>query len=188
MVVPVNLNKIGPRSYAKVLTQSDPTGAIPSRLQPGPLTHPRMKSVGPNDPSAVHRSIADLDPRRIDTFYPRLPTRYDARVFRAFRQDSMKQGSTNTQTKIFIIWEGCFSFDFVVQKPYASKGRPMLETQLHPNPTQCCDPIGHQAFTASFVDGRLSTIRNNNFKAATANSKRSSESGWTATNYEDVSF
>jgi hypothetical protein len=34
----------------------------------------------------------------------------------------------------------------------------------------------------------LSPIRNNNFKAATASSKRSSESGWTATNYEDVSF
>jgi hypothetical protein len=41
-----------------------------------------MKSVGPNDPSAAHRSIADLDPRRIDTFYPRLPTRYDARILR----------------------------------------------------------------------------------------------------------
>jgi hypothetical protein len=82
MVVPVNFNKISPRSYAKVLTQSDPTGATPNRLQPGPLAHPRMESVGPNDPSAAHRSIADLDPIRIDTFYPRLPTRYDARVLR----------------------------------------------------------------------------------------------------------
>jgi hypothetical protein len=100
----------------------------------------------------------------------------------------MKQGSTNTQTKIFIIWEGCFSFDFVVQKPYASKWRPMLDSQLHADPTQCCDPIWHQAFTASLVDGRLSPIRNHNFKAAAASSKRSSESGWTATNYEDVSF
>jgi|ERR1039458_9141985 hypothetical protein len=100
----------------------------------------------------------------------------------------MEQGSANTQTKICIIWKGRFSFNFVVQKPYASEWRPMLEAQLHPNPTQCCDPIGHQTFTASFVDGRLSPIRNNNFKAATANSKRSSESGWTATNYEDVSF
>jgi hypothetical protein len=41
-----------------------------------------MESVGPNDPSAAHHSIADLDPMRIDTFYPQLPTRYDARVLR----------------------------------------------------------------------------------------------------------
>jgi hypothetical protein len=65
-----------------MLTQSDPTGAIPNRLQPGPLAHPGMESVGPNDPSATHRSIADLDSRRVDTFYPRLPTRYDARILR----------------------------------------------------------------------------------------------------------
>jgi hypothetical protein len=100
----------------------------------------------------------------------------------------MKQGSANTQTEIGIIWKGRFSFNFVVQKPNASKGRPMLETQLHADPAQRCDPIGHQAFTASFVDGRLSPIRNDNFKTATASSKRSSQSGWTATNYEDVSF
>jgi hypothetical protein len=100
----------------------------------------------------------------------------------------MEHGSANTQTNICIIWKGRFSFGFVVQKPYASKWRPVLDSQLHADLTQCCDPIWHQAFTASFVDGRLSTIRNNNFKAATANSKRSSESGWTATNYEDVSF
>jgi hypothetical protein len=62
MIVPVNLNKFGPRSYAKVLTQSDPTGAIPNRLQPGPLAHPRMKSVSSNDPSAAHCSTANLDP------------------------------------------------------------------------------------------------------------------------------
>jgi hypothetical protein len=41
-----------------------------------------MESVGPNDPSAAHHSIADLDPMRIDTFYPQLPTPYDARVLR----------------------------------------------------------------------------------------------------------
>jgi hypothetical protein len=100
----------------------------------------------------------------------------------------MEQGSANTQTKICIIWKGRFSFNFVVQKPYASKGRPMLEAQLHADPTQRYYPIGHQAFTASFVDGHLSPIRNHNFKAATASSKRSSESGWSATNYEDLSF
>jgi hypothetical protein len=100
----------------------------------------------------------------------------------------MEQGSANTKTKICIIWKGRLSFNFVVQKPYASKGRPILETQLNADPAQRCDPIGHQAFTASFVDGRLSPIRNDNFKAATASSKRSSESGWSATNYEDISF
>jgi hypothetical protein len=100
----------------------------------------------------------------------------------------MEQGSANAKTKICIIWKGRFSFNFIVQKPYASKGRPMLETELHADPTQRCDPIGHQAFTASLVDGRLSPIRNDNFKTATASSKRGSESGWSATNYKDVSF
>ena len=82
MVVPVNLNKIRPLSYAKMLTQPDSTGPTPNRLQSGPLAHPRMESVGPNDPSATHRLIADLYPRKIDTFYPRLPTCYDPRVLR----------------------------------------------------------------------------------------------------------
>jgi hypothetical protein len=100
----------------------------------------------------------------------------------------MEQGSANTKTKICIIWKGRFSFNFIVQKPYASKGRPMLETELHADPTQRCDPIGHQAFTASLVDGCLSAICNNNFKTAATSSKRSSKPGWTATNYEDVSF
>jgi hypothetical protein len=100
----------------------------------------------------------------------------------------MKQGSANTQTRIGITWKGRFSFNFVVQKPYASKGRPMLETQLNADPAQRCDPVRHEAFTASPVDGRLSPIRNDNFKAATASSNCRSESGWTAANYEDVSF
>ncbi len=74
----------------------------------------------------------------------------------------MEQGSANTKTKI-CIWKGRFSFYFVVAKPYASKGRPVLKTQFHPDSIQCCNSIGHQAFTASLVDGRLSPIRNNNF-------------------------
>jgi hypothetical protein len=57
-----------------------------------------------------------------------LPARYDAGVFRAFRQDSMKQRSTNTQAIIFNIWKERFSFDFIVQKPYASERYSMLDT------------------------------------------------------------
>jgi hypothetical protein len=147
-----------------------------------------MESVGPNDPSAAHRFIPDLDPRWIDPFYPRLPTRYDAHGLRTFRQHPMKQRPANTQTKTRIMWKGRFSFGFVVQKPYALKWRPMLDSQIHTDSTQCCDPIWHQAFTAGLVDGRLCPIGNNNFKATAASSKRSGESGWTTTNYEDVSF
>jgi hypothetical protein len=100
----------------------------------------------------------------------------------------MEHGSANTQTNICIIWKDRFSCGFVVQKPYASKWRPMLGSQIHADSSQCCDPIWHQAFTASLVDWRLSPIRNNNFKATAASSKRSGESGWTTANYENVSF
>jgi hypothetical protein len=62
MVVPIYFNKIGPRSYAKVLTKSDPPGAIPDRQQTGPSPNPGMKSVGSNYPSAAHRSTVDLHP------------------------------------------------------------------------------------------------------------------------------
>ena len=64
----------------------------------------------------------------------------------------------------------------------------MLKTQLHADPPQCRDPVGHQAFGANFVYGRLVPIRNNNFKTALPGGKRGSESGWTAPNYEDVGF
>jgi hypothetical protein len=57
-----------------------------------------------------------------------LPARYDAGVFRAFRQDPMKQRSANTQPIIFNIWKERFSFDFLVQKPYASERYPMHGT------------------------------------------------------------
>jgi len=64
----------------------------------------------------------------------------------------------------------------------------MLRAQLHADPTQCRDSVWHQAFRASFADGRLSSICDNNFKTALAGGKRSSETGWTAPNYENVRF
>ena len=64
----------------------------------------------------------------------------------------------------------------------------MLRAQLHANPTQGRDPVGHQAFGANFIDYWARPIRDNNFKTALAGGKRGSESGWTAPNYEDISF
>jgi hypothetical protein len=64
----------------------------------------------------------------------------------------------------------------------------MLRAQLHANPTQGCDPVRHQAFRANFIDRRARPIRDHNVKSALAGRKRSSESGWSATNYEDISF
>jgi len=64
----------------------------------------------------------------------------------------------------------------------------MLGAQFYADPTQCRDSVGHQALRASFVDARLSSICDNNFKTALAGGKRSSETGWTAPNYENVRF
>jgi hypothetical protein len=96
MVMPIDFNKIGPRSHAKMLAKPNPPGAIPDRQQTGPSAHPRMKSVGSNCPSAAHCSAINLHPRRIESFYPRLPAHCDAGIFRAFHEDPMEQSSANT--------------------------------------------------------------------------------------------
>jgi hypothetical protein len=62
MVVPIYFNKIGPWSYAKVLTKSNPPGTIPDWQQTGPTANPRVKSVGSDYPSAAHCSAVDLHP------------------------------------------------------------------------------------------------------------------------------
>jgi hypothetical protein len=49
-----------------------------------------MKSVGSNYPSAAHGSPVNPHPWRIESFYPRLPARYDAGIFRAFHKDPVK--------------------------------------------------------------------------------------------------
>jgi hypothetical protein len=115
-----------------------------------------------------------------------LPARHHAGAFGAFRQDPMKQASANAQAAIVMMWEAGLGFEFIIHKTYAAKRRPMLGPQLHADATQGCQPIRHQAFAASFVDGRSSPIRDNNLKAALTSCKRSSQSGWTATNYDDV--
>jgi hypothetical protein len=51
-----------------------------------------------------------------------------------------------------IFWKGSLGFEFIVQKTYAAEGCSMLGAQLHANPTQGRDPVGHQAFRANFVD------------------------------------
>ena len=64
----------------------------------------------------------------------------------------------------------------------------MLGAQFHANPMQGRDPVWHQPFRANFVDQRTRSIRDHNVKSALAGGKRSSESGWTAPNYEDIGF
>jgi hypothetical protein len=117
-----------------------------------------------------------------------LPAHYDAGIFRAFHEHPMEQSSADTQAEILIIWKRRLSFEFIVQKTYAAERRSMLRAQLHANPTQGCDPVGHQAFGANFVDERARPIRDNNLKAALAGGKRRSKSGWTSSNDEDIGF
>ena len=64
----------------------------------------------------------------------------------------------------------------------------MLRTQLYAKPTQGRDTVGHQPFGANFIDERAGPIRDYNVKSTLAGRKRGSESGWTAPNYEDISF
>jgi hypothetical protein len=105
MIMPIDFNKIGPRSHAKVLTKPNPAGAITDRQQIGPAANPRVKSVGSNYPSAAHSPAFDPHPRRIESFHPRLPARYDAGIFRAFHEDPMEQSSANTQAEILSFWK-----------------------------------------------------------------------------------
>jgi len=81
-----------------------------------------------------------------------LPAHYDATIFRAFHEDPMEQSSANTQAEFLIFWKGRLGFELIVQKAYAAEGCSMLRAQLHANPTQGRDPVGHQAFRANFVD------------------------------------
>jgi hypothetical protein len=81
-----------------------------------------------------------------------LPAHYDAGIFRAFHEDPVQQSSANTQAEILIFWKRRLSFEFIFQKTYAAEGCSMLRAQLHAHPTQCCDPVGHQAFRADFVN------------------------------------
>jgi hypothetical protein len=167
-----------------MLAQSHPLRAMPARKQAGPLADPGMNPVRPDDPSAPHRSPADLDPARIERIYSGLPTCYDARVLRTFDEDPMQHGPADAHAEL--MEKKCFGFELIVHKAYAAEREPVLGIEPHADPPQRRNRIGHQAFTASLVDRGMSPVRNNNLKAVLAGCQRSGESGRTAPNHEDV--
>jgi hypothetical protein len=184
VLVPEYFHEIGPWSYAKVLAQPDPSHAVPDRVQTGPLADAGMHSVSSDDPPAPHRSAAGVDPGSIQTIYPCLPARYDACILRSFRERLMQCGPADTETEL--MWKKRFGFELVIHETNAAKGKPTRGAELHANLTQCRDRIRHQTFTASLVDWRASSVRNNNLEAVPASRQRRSEPGRPAPDHKDV--
>jgi hypothetical protein len=69
----------------------------------------------------------------------------------------MKFGSADAQAEA-ARWKRRFGLEFVVQKPYAAECSTLCASQIHADPLQCRERIGHETFTAGLVDGRLSAI------------------------------
>ena len=83
----------------------------------------------------------------------------------------MKNGSANAKAATRVARKQSLSFEFVIQKPYATKRHTDM-TQFYADLTQCCDPVRHEAFTACLIDRGPSPIRDNNFEALLAGRKR----------------
>jgi hypothetical protein len=79
----------------------------------------------------------------------------------------MKNGSANAKAATRVARKQSFSFEFVIQKPYATKRHPDM-THFHTYLTQCCDTVRQETFTACFIDRGPSPVRDNNVEALLA--------------------
>ena len=61
-----------------------------------------------------------------------------------------------------------------------------LRRNADPQLFECCSTIGHQAFTARFVDGRLGPVRHHYLEAALACRDGGSQTSGPAANYENI--
>jgi hypothetical protein len=168
-----------------VLAQSDPARTIPIRRQTGPPTHAGMKTVSAHNPPAAGGSAVDDDAGGIKPLYLPSPQCDDAGIFRAFYQDPMKLSSAYSEAEA-VIWKRSFSLELLVQESDTTEASPISASQIHANPTQCIECVGHKTFAASLVDWRMSTVREYNIKANLTSRQGSRESGWSAANNEHI--
>src|ERR1700685_2881744 len=96
--MPINLDEIGPWPDVKMSTEAEAPGSCPAWAQPRPLAHARMKSVGPDDPSASYRLAAHDDAGGIYSVDPGVPKRRNPGLVHAVNLELVQRGSGDPET------------------------------------------------------------------------------------------
>src|SRR5579864_9377459 len=155
----MQLHVIGPWCYAIVPPEGIPAIALAEIIQPGPMSHPGVPTICSDDPPSFDRSTSNLDALFGDTRHRRLPHEINSQTRGSLGNQRMQNGPPYTSSR-GPIRKRRFHGESCTYKTNPKKRGGIAVFHKNAKSPKRRETIGHQSFTAWFVDRHLNAIGN----------------------------
>jgi hypothetical protein len=153
-------------------------------VEAGPTADRRAAAIGSGNPSRPHQTVARHHTLRRDAGYRHSPHQANAVIDRVLDHQVVQLRAAQTQA--MALREAGFHTMFVVREPDALEGMTACRRDIDPERAGGGEPIGHDAFSAGFVDRWYRTIGERDVKAATAGGDGSGKPSRAASDHKEI--